>query len=57
MLDAAIIGAGPYGLSADAHLRNIAGLNVRVFGKPMLQCQRLPQRASPFVFCISPSYN
>jgi FAD-dependent urate hydroxylase len=33
--DVAIIGAGPYGLSAAAHLRTIPGLDVRVFGKPM----------------------
>jgi thioredoxin reductase len=32
--DIAIIGAGPYGLSLAAHL-NAAGLDVRVFGKPM----------------------
>src|SRR5262245_2083570 len=30
-----IIGAGPYGLSAAAHLRMVKGLEVRVFGKPM----------------------
>jgi cation diffusion facilitator CzcD-associated flavoprotein CzcO len=33
--DVAIIGAGPYGLSAVAHLRTIKGLDIRVFGKPM----------------------
>src|SRR5271154_5601595 len=33
--DVTIIGAGPYGLSAAAHLRTIPGLDVRVFGKPM----------------------
>ncbi len=33
--DVAIIGAGPYGLSAAAHLRTIAGLDVQVFGEPM----------------------
>jgi len=32
--DVAIIGAGPYGLSAGAHLK-AQGLNVRVFGEPM----------------------
>ena len=32
--DATIIGAGPYGLSAAAHLSS-AGFNVRVFGEPM----------------------
>ncbi len=33
--DVTVIGAGPYGLSATAHLRTIPGLDVRVFGKPM----------------------
>jgi thioredoxin reductase len=33
--DVAIIGAGPYGLSAAAHLRRVKGLDVRVFGQPM----------------------
>jgi cation diffusion facilitator CzcD-associated flavoprotein CzcO len=33
--DVAIIGAGPYGLSAAAHLRIVKGLEVRVFGQPM----------------------
>src|SRR5580704_204015 len=33
--DVTIIGAGPYGLSAAAHLRTIPGLDSRVFGKPM----------------------
>jgi len=33
--DIAIIGAGPYGLSAAAHLRPIPGLDVHVFGEPM----------------------
>jgi hypothetical protein len=32
--DVAIVGAGPYGLSAAAHLRG-QGLGVRVFGEPM----------------------
>jgi cation diffusion facilitator CzcD-associated flavoprotein CzcO len=30
-----ILGAGPYGLAAAAHLRAIQGLDVRVFGEPM----------------------
>ncbi len=30
-----IIGAGPYGLAAAAHLRTIKGLEVRAFGDPM----------------------
>src|SRR5579863_502831 len=33
--DVAILGAGPYGLSAAAHLRTVKGLDVRVFGEPM----------------------
>lgn len=33
--DVAIIGAGPYGLSAAAHLATIKGLKVRVIGEPM----------------------
>jgi len=33
--DVTILGAGPYGLAAGAHLRTIPGLDVRVFGKPM----------------------
>ena len=35
VVDAAIIGAGPYGLSAAAHLRTIRGFDVHVFGDPM----------------------
>src|SRR5262252_1567203 len=34
-LDVIIVGAGPYGLSAAAHLRNLPGLQVRAFGQPM----------------------
>jgi thioredoxin reductase len=34
MLDAAIIGAGPYGLSIAAHLRR-SGISFRIFGKAM----------------------
>lgn len=33
--DVVIIGAGPYGLSAAAHLNAIGGLKMRVFGEPM----------------------
>jgi cation diffusion facilitator CzcD-associated flavoprotein CzcO len=33
--DIAIVGAGPYGLSAAAHLKAANGLHVRVFGEPM----------------------
>lgn len=34
-VDVTILGAGPYGLSAGAHLRQIKGLELRVFGEPM----------------------
>jgi FAD-dependent urate hydroxylase len=33
--DIAIVGAGPYGLSAAAHLQAADGLDIRVFGEPM----------------------
>jgi thioredoxin reductase len=33
--DVAIVGAGPYGLSAAAHLRQVRGLDIRLFGEPM----------------------
>jgi cation diffusion facilitator CzcD-associated flavoprotein CzcO len=38
--DIAIIGAGPYGLSAAAHLHCYEGLDVRVFGEPMAFWQK-----------------
>ena len=34
MIDTAIIGAGPYGLSLAAHL-GAAGADFRIFGRPM----------------------
>lgn len=40
-IDVAIIGAGPYGLSAAAHLRR-SGIEVRVFGHPMSFWQTMP---------------
>jgi FAD-dependent urate hydroxylase len=39
-VDVVIVGAGPYGLSAAAHLRAVPGLRVRVFGEPMSFWQR-----------------
>src|SRR3984893_240986 len=33
--DVTVLGAGPYGLAAAAHLRQIKGLELRVFGEPM----------------------
>jgi len=33
--DIAILGAGPYGLAAAAHLKRLKGLEVRIFGEPM----------------------
>ncbi|HEV2274221.1 MAG TPA: FAD-dependent oxidoreductase, partial [Acidobacteriaceae bacterium] len=38
--DVAIVGAGPYGLAATAHLRTVRGLEVRTFGEPMSFWQR-----------------
>lgn len=38
--DVAIIGAGPYGLSAAAHLKAANGLDIRVFGEPMAFWER-----------------
>src|SRR5260370_38827571 len=38
--DVAIVGAGPYGLSAAAHLRTIRGLEIQVFGKVMAFWER-----------------
>jgi cation diffusion facilitator CzcD-associated flavoprotein CzcO len=35
IFDVVIIGAGPYGLAAAAHLRTVKGLEFRVFGEPM----------------------
>lgn len=43
MTDIAIVGAGPYGLSAAAHLRAIPGLKVRIFGEPMSFWRRMPR--------------
>jgi len=34
-LDVAIVGAGPYGLGAGAHLREVPGLAFKLFGEPM----------------------
>ncbi|MFD0663780.1 NAD(P)-binding domain-containing protein [Thermocatellispora tengchongensis] len=39
LIDVAVIGAGPYGLSAAAHAVS-AGLDVRVFGRPMRAWER-----------------
>ncbi len=33
--DVVVLGAGPYGLAATAHLRGVKGLEVRTFGEPM----------------------
>ena len=33
--DVAIVGAGPYGLAAAAHLHAADGLDIRLFGEPM----------------------
>jgi len=41
--DVAIIGAGPYGLAAAAHLRRDMDLEVRIFGDPMSFWQSMPR--------------
>jgi cation diffusion facilitator CzcD-associated flavoprotein CzcO len=41
MCDIAVIGAGPYGLAATAHLR-AAGAGVQAFGRPMDLWERMP---------------
>ncbi len=51
--DVAILGAGPYGLAAAAHLHAANGLDIRVFGRPMsFWEQQMPQGMclrSPYV--------
>src|SRR5207247_10112107 len=39
-IDCTIVGAGPYGLSAAAHLRAANGLEVQVFGETMAFWER-----------------
>src|SRR5437763_16819748 len=41
--DVAIVGAGPYGLAAAAHLRSVPGLEARVFGEPMSFWKAMPK--------------
>src|ERR1700733_13118992 len=38
--DVVVLGAGPYGLAAATHLKNVKGLEVRIFGEPMAFWQR-----------------
>lgn len=43
--DVAVVGAGPYGLSAAAHLVKVQGLEVKLFGEPMSFWERhMPDR-------------
>ena len=43
--DVAIIGAGPYGLSAATYLQQVKGLDIRLFGEPMSFWERnMPAR-------------
>jgi len=41
--DVAVIGAGPYGLAATAHLRGATDLNLRIFGDPMSFWRAMPR--------------
>ena len=41
--DVAIVGAGPYGLAAAAHLRGLDRLDVRIFGEPMSFWDAMPR--------------
>src|SRR5690348_9024555 len=41
--DVAIVGAGPYGLSAAAHLRDCGGISTRVYGEPMSFWRSMPK--------------
>ena len=41
--DVAVLGAGPYGLAAGAHLRRDTGLEVRIFGDPMSFWRSMPR--------------
>src|SRR6187402_772357 len=41
--DVIVVGAGPYGLSATAHLRS-AGVDVGIFGDPMSFWRSMPKR-------------
>jgi cation diffusion facilitator CzcD-associated flavoprotein CzcO len=40
--DVAIVGGGPYALSAAAHLRAIKGMEIQVFGEPMSFWRQMP---------------
>jgi cation diffusion facilitator CzcD-associated flavoprotein CzcO len=56
-VDVAVIGAGPYGLAAAAHLRH-AGVETHVFGEPLAFWERhmpvgMLLRSSPFASRIS----
>ena len=41
--DVIVVGAGPYGLSATAHLRS-AGVDVGIFGDPMSFWRSMPKQ-------------
>src|SRR5262245_5722925 len=42
VVDVAIVGAGPYGLSLGAHLKD-KGIAFRIFGQPMQAWQNMPR--------------
>jgi thioredoxin reductase len=56
LVDVAIVGAGPYGLSVAAHLRQL-GMKLRTFGSPMSLWQAMPSgmflKSQPFASNLS----
>jgi cation diffusion facilitator CzcD-associated flavoprotein CzcO len=57
LIDAVVIGAGPYGLSVAAHLRGL-GTPFRIFGKPMVMWrEHMPKgmvlKSEPFASNLS----
>src|SRR5262249_6335267 len=52
IVKAAILGAGPYGLSLATHLKN-SGVSFRIFGKPMQTWREMPRGMFLKSFCFA----